>query len=227
VLLGTGGVVKFRQKQNPTAGGWIDELNAIRTLTSLPATWTTGTIYSRGAWTSVYGSGVTSAPSVATSILSVSPAGFTWTAKVGTSSLAPASVSITNAGTGSLTFSGVSDQPWLAISSGGGTAPATVQILPSTNGLAAGTYTGHVRLTGGGTTKTVTVVLTMTSPSPVQHTVLLSWQVPTGKVISYSMYRSTIKGGSYGMVASAIGGNSYTDQSVQSGTPYLLRRNRG
>lgn len=119
-----------------------------------------------------------------------------------------------------VTFSGVSDQPWLAISSASGTAPATVQILPSTNGLAAGTYTGYVRLTFGATTKTVTVVLTMTSPAPVQHTVSLSWQVPTGKVISYSMYRSQIKGGSYGMVASAIGGNSYIDQSVQSGTPY-------
>ena len=104
VLLGTGGVIKFRQKQNPTAGGWIDELNVIRTLTSLPANWTTGTIYSRGAWTSVYGSGVTSAPPVATSILSVSPAGFSWTAKVGISSLAPASVSITNTGTGSPLF---------------------------------------------------------------------------------------------------------------------------
>jgi Viral BACON domain len=81
--------------------------------------------------------------------------------QVGTSSLAPASVSITNTGNGPLTFSGVSDQPWLAISSGSGTAPATLQILPSANGL-AGTYTGQVRLTGGGTTKTVTVVLSIT-----------------------------------------------------------------
>jgi hypothetical protein len=220
VLLGTGGLVSFRQKQNPGTGGWVDELNAIKTLTALPATWTTGTVYSKGAWTSVYGSGVTSAPPLTTSILSVSPAGFSWTAKVGTSSVAPASVSITNTGTGSLTFSGATDQPWLAISSAGGTAPATLQILPSTSGLAAGTYTGHVRLTSGGTTKTVTVVLTMTAPPTAQHTVSLVWQAPASKVISYSMYRSTIQGSSYGMVASAIGGNSYIDQSVQSGTPY-------
>ena len=164
--------------------------------------------------------GVASGAPVATCVLAVSPTGFSWTAKVGTSSLAPASVSITNTGTGSLTFAGVSDQPWLAISSGNGTAPATVQILPSTNGLTAGTYTGHVTLTGGGTTKTVTVVLSMTSPPPVQHIVSLSWQVPTSKVVSYSMYRSTIRGGSYGLLASAIGGTTYTDQSPQSGTPY-------
>ena len=33
-LLGTGGIVKFRQKA--VASGWIDELSAVRTLTSLP-----------------------------------------------------------------------------------------------------------------------------------------------------------------------------------------------
>jgi hypothetical protein len=56
---------------------------------------------------------------------------------------------------------GTSDQPWLDISAGNGTAPATVQIVPSVGGLASGTYAGHVTLTGGGTSKTVTVVLSM------------------------------------------------------------------
>jgi hypothetical protein len=51
----------------------------------------------------------------------------------------------------------------------------------------------------------------------VQHAVSLSLQIPAGKVISYSMYRSTIKRG--GLLASAIGGTTYTDQSPQSGTP--------
>jgi len=59
----------------------------------------------------------------------------------------------------------------------------------------------------------------MTAPAPVRHTVSLSWQIPTGKVISYRMYRSTIKGGSYGLLASAIGGTTYTDQNPQSETP--------
>jgi hypothetical protein len=79
-LLRTGGLVKFRQKA--AASGWIDELNTVRTLTSLPPTWTTGTVYSAGAWTSVYGSGIAGPAPVTTSILSVSPTGFSWTAKV-------------------------------------------------------------------------------------------------------------------------------------------------
>jgi len=193
----------------------------VKTLTSLPSTWTTGIVYAAGAWTWVYGSGLTSAAPAGTPVLSASPASLSWTAQVGTSNLAPAGLSITKSGTGSLTFAGVSDQPWLAISSRNGTAPSTPQIVPSTTGLTPGAYTGHVRLTGGGTTKTVTVVLSMTSPPPVQHTVVLAWKVPTGaKVDSYSMYRSTIQGGSYGLLASAIGGTTYTDQSVQSGTLY-------
>lgn len=219
-LLGTGGTLRFRWK--PGTGGWIDELSSLRTLTALPPTWTTGTIYSAGALTSVYGSGVSSGGVAnTTAVLAVSPAGLSWTAKVGTSTLAPGSVSVNNTGTGSLTFSGVSDQPWLAISSGTGTAPATVQILPSTTGLAAGTYTGHVTLSGGGASKTVTVILSMTAPAPVQHTVSLSWKTPTaGTVVSYNMYRSTIHGASYGLVASAIGGTSFTDPSPLSGTLY-------
>jgi len=218
-LLGTGGSARFRWKQG--AGGWIDELNKVQTLTSLPSSWTTGTIYSAGAWTSVYGSGVTDAGSPTTPALSVNPTSLSWTAQAGASGVAPASVSITNAGTGSLAFAGVSDQPWLSISPATGTAPSTLQISPSTAGLAAGTYTGHVTLTGGGATKTVTVVLSMTAATPVQHTVSLSWTTPTGvKVVSYSMYRSNIQGGSYGLLASAIGGPAYTDQSVQPGTQY-------
>ncbi len=217
-LLGTGGLTRFRWKQG--AGGWVDELNAVTTLTSLPATWTTGTIYGGGAWTSVYGSGLTGAGTSATPIMSVSPMSLSWAAQVGASALAPGSVSITNTGGGALTFTGVSDQPWLLISSANGTAPSALRISPSTVGLAAGTYTGHVTLSGSGATKTVTVVLSVTSPPPVQHTVSLSWKSTGAKAVSYSMYRSNMQSSSYGLLASAIGGTQYTDQSAQPGTTY-------
>ena len=39
-------------------------------------------------------------------------------------------------------------------------------------------------------------------------------------MVSYSLYRSTIAGGSYGLLASALGTASYDDQSVQSATIY-------
>ena len=129
-------------------------------------------------------------------------------------------MSITNAGGGSLTFTGASDQTWLLLSAASGTAPSTLVVTPSIGGLKAGTYTGHVTLVGGGATKTVTVALTVTSP-PVQHSVALSWKASSDPhVVSYSVYRSTISGSSYGLSASAIGGTGYSDQSVQPGTTY-------
>ena len=117
-------------------------------------------------------------------------------------------------------FTGVSDQSWLALSASSGTAPSTLQVSPSITALKAGNYTGHVTLTGGGVSKIVTVALTVTAP-PVQHTIALSWKPSAGtNVVSYRMYRSTIAGSSYAMLSSAIGGASYTDQSVQAATSY-------
>ena len=69
----------------------------------------------------------------------------------------------------------------------------------------------------------------MTSPAPVLHTASLSWQVPTGKVISYSMYRSTIKGRSYGMRGELHRWDFFVLIRPRNGTRIttLLCRNRG
>jgi len=119
-----------------------------------------------------------------------------------------------------LTFTGVSDQPWLVLSAGSGTAPSTLQVSPSISGMKAGTYTGHVTLMGGGVTKSVTVALTVTAP-PVLHSVSLSWKVTTvSTAVKYNMYRSTISGGYYALLSNAIAGVTYSDQSVQPTTTY-------
>ena len=71
-----------------------------------------------------------------------------------------------------------------------------------------------------------TVVLTVNPvapvpPAPVPHSVSLAWRATgTANVVSYSLYRSTISGGSYGLLASALGTAFYDDQSVQSATIY-------
>jgi len=58
-------------------------------------------------------------------------------------------------------------------------------------------------------------------PATVPHSVSLAWQgTGTANVVSYSLYRSTISGGSYGLLASALSTASYDDQSVQSATIY-------
>ena len=153
-------------------------------------------------------------------VLSVSPASLSFSGQGGASSPAPASLSITNSGGGPLTFTGSSDQPWLVLSGASGTAPSTLTVSPMLSGLKAGAYAAHVNVSGGGTTKIVTVALTVTPP-PIQHSVALSWKASTNThVVSYSVYRSTISGSSYGLSASAIGGLTYSDQSVQPGATY-------
>ena len=122
-LLGTGGTVRFRQKQG--AGGWVDELNSVNTLASLPAKWTSGTVYSGGALTSIYGSGVlgditTTPPPATTSVLAVNATSLNFTAQAG-AAVSPEGISVTNTGTGTLTFTSSSDQSWLGLSPVSGT----------------------------------------------------------------------------------------------------------
>ena len=158
--------------------------------------------------------------SAALPALAVNPMSLSFTGQTGASGLEAGSVSITNTGGGPLSFTEGSDQTWMSLSAGSGTAPSTLQVFPSMTGLKAGTYTGHISVTGGGTTKIVTVNLTVTSP-PVQRSVGLSWRASTSSgVVSYSVYRSIISGSSYGLVASAISDPAYVDQTVQSGNKY-------
>ncbi len=187
----------------------------VASATQIRVTATSRADSSKGATVSLT---VQSAPSVAT--LAVSPSSLKFAAQIDGSSPAPASVSITSDGDGMLSFTGNSDQPWLVLSTGSGTAPSTLQVGLSISGLKAGTYVGHVTLTSGESTKTIRVTLTMT-PAPVNYAVSLSWKAATSnQVTSYSMYRSTIEGGSYELLASALGVANYRDQSVQSETTY-------
>jgi hypothetical protein len=132
-------------------------------------------------------------------------------------------LTISNPGGGTLSFSAVSDAAWLAVSPSNGTAPRTLQILPSVAGLVPGNYTGHVTISAAGvqgSPVTVLVSLTIAAVS-IQHSVDLSWNASSSDgIVSYSAYRSTMQGGPYILVASAISGLSYTDSTVQSGVTY-------
>lgn len=102
-------------------------------------------------------------------------------------------------GRGALSFTEVSDQTWMSLSAGSGTAPSPLRVGPLMTALKAGTYTGHISVTGGGTTRIVTVSHGDIAPgSPVQHSVALSWRTSASSgVVSYSVYRSSISGSSY------------------------------
>jgi hypothetical protein len=95
-------------------------------------------------------------------VLSVSSTGVYFSADQGGSNPPPSSVSVTNTGGGSLTFTTSSDSTWLTATPASGSAPQAVQLSVNITGLAIGTYTGHVTITSTGTQgspATVTVTL--------------------------------------------------------------------
>jgi fibronectin type 3 domain-containing protein len=59
------------------------------------------------------------------------------------------------------------------------------------------------------------------NPQAVQHSVSLSWNASTSKVVGYNVYRGTQLGGPYTKLnSSLIATLTFTDSSVQSGATY-------
>jgi hypothetical protein len=105
--------------------------------------------------------GSASAPTQPT--IGVSPASLSFTATAGGSNPADQTISITNTGAGTLSWTASDDASWLTVSPTSGTAPATLTASVSISGLAAGTYNGNITISATGATNTpVTVPVTLT-----------------------------------------------------------------
>ena len=152
------GVLRFRDK----LGGGRSETSAASTLTALPASWTTGTVYPDGPL-SIYAASADTTP-----ILSVAPSSLSFSATTGGANPSPLSLNVTNTGGGTLTFTSASSQPWLTVAPANGTAPTTESVNVSASGLTAGTYSGELTITATGATGSpvkVPVTLTVTTPA--------------------------------------------------------------
>ena len=147
------GTLRFRD----IAVGSAAETSAQSNLATLPAAWTTGSVYSN-APLSAYAS------AAAGPLLSVSPSALTFSAKVAGTDPLPASIVVSNAGGGTLSFTSASDASWLTVTPTSGSAPQTLQLSASVAGLTAGTYTGHI---------TISAPDTQGSPSVVTATLVL------------------------------------------------------
>lgn len=98
--------------------------------------------------------------------LSASQASFAYIA--GGSVPAPQTISISNSGGGTLSWSASSNASWLSVTPSG-TAPSTLTISANPNGLNVGSYSGAITLTAPGATnspQTITVALSITAASP-------------------------------------------------------------
>ncbi len=128
---------------------------------------------STGAVAGVYLHQVTGPPSTAPSV-QVSPTSLSFSAAAGGANPAAQTLSITNGGDGTLTWTASENLSWLSLDATSGTAPASLGVTVTSTGMAAGTYTGNLTLSdsgASGSSQTVAVTLTVTtSATPVLQT---------------------------------------------------------
>jgi hypothetical protein len=101
--------------------------------------------------------------------LAVSPTSLAFSATAGGSSPASKTLTVSNTGGGTLSFTATDDAPWLTETPATGTAPKDLTVAVDTSGLAAGTYTATITIDGGGVSgspRTVPVTLTVNPPAP-------------------------------------------------------------
>ena len=92
--------------------------------------------------TVVFKSGTVSPPA-----LSVSPASLAFSGTAGGTSPAAKTLTVTNAGGGTMNWTASESASWLSLSPTSGTNNGTITATPSITGLAAGTYTTDVTVT--------------------------------------------------------------------------------
>jgi outer membrane protein assembly factor BamB len=156
------GLLKFRDK----SGGTRAETSSQKNLASLPASWTTGGVYSDSPM-AAYASGSGSSQP----IISVTPASIAFSYTMGGATPSAALLNVANTGGGTLSFTVSSNAPWLSVSPLSGSAPQSVQVTASVAGLAAGTYNGQVTVSSSGTQGSPAIIpVTLTvnaAPQPI------------------------------------------------------------
>jgi PQQ-like domain/Viral BACON domain len=173
----TGGNVYWIAVLGPAGSGTLafrdSGSNAIRSeessqtnLTTLPAIWKTGKV-----WASSPVSAYASAAASPQPILSVSPSSLIFTAVENGVNPPPATLTVTNTGSGTLTFTDAVNQTWLSTSPSGGSAPPSqqLQVTATLTGLSAGSYAGNVTITAtgaSGSPATVPIAFNITAQMP-------------------------------------------------------------
>ena len=110
--------------------------------------------------------------------LSVSPASLSFSGYTGAPNPAAKTVSVTNTGGGTLSYTASDNASWLAVTPASGTAPGTLSVSVNTAGLAQGTYNGAVTVTAsgaGGSPATIPVSFSVTDTPPPPPGLVGAW----------------------------------------------------
>ncbi|MGH7229356.1 MAG: BACON domain-containing protein [Nitrospiraceae bacterium] len=111
--------------------------------------------------------------------IGVSPTSLTFSGAQGGTNPAALTVSITNTGSGTLSWTVSDNAAWLSRSPASGTAPGNTTVSVNTAGLAAGTYNATITVTATGATNTPqSVPVTLTVTAPVGQSAIVTSVVP-------------------------------------------------
>jgi hypothetical protein len=124
--------------------------------------------------------------------IGASPTSFSFTATQGGSNPANQTLSISNTGGGTLTWTASDNAAWLTLSPASGTGNGAVTLTVATGTLTAGTYSGTITLTAtGATSMTVPVTFTVTAapsltitPTSLSFTATQGGANPTNQTIT-------------------------------------------
>lgn len=101
---------------------------------------------------------------LSTAILTVTPTSLGFSGPVGGSAPPSQQISVTNTGTGTLSFTATSNRSWLSVAPGSASAPSTLTIGVNPAGLGAGAHSGAVTVSApgaGGSPATIPVTYTL------------------------------------------------------------------
>jgi hypothetical protein len=157
--------------------------------------------------------------------LAVSPTSLTFTARAGGSAPSAQSVSVRSSTTTQRNFTVTTSQPWLTARPSSGTTPATVSVSVTPTGLAAGSYTGTVRISVPNTEESaryVSVTFTVTSASASltvsPSTLGFSYQQGGTLPSSQSLSVRSSTGSAVGFAVNVTSGGSWLSAGPASGT---------
>jgi hypothetical protein len=150
-----------------------------------------------------------------------SPAALAFSGIAGGTSSPSQVLSVHNTGTGTLAFSAAADAPWLALSSGSGTAPASLTASVNSAGLAPGRYSATIAVTApDAVDAAVDVPVTLTLLSPPAESIVnggfetddAAWMVSASAARSTGGFPHT--GAAYGALGLADNASGSISQAI-------------